>query len=62
VTNNSLRALFGSTSKKVQIVKLESSRRLLFLSKKVHPQIKNEDEDSAFNDGNLLLYMVFKMH
>ena len=62
MTNNSIRVLFGTTSKKVQIVKLESSWRLLFCSKKVHPQIKNEDEDSAFNDGNLLLYVVFKMH
>jgi hypothetical protein len=38
VTNGLSRALFESSNKKVQTVKLESSRGLLSLLKEVHPQ------------------------
>jgi hypothetical protein len=62
VTNATTRALFENTSKKVQLVRLESSQGLLSLLKVVHPQIKQEDEDFAFSDGNLLLCVAFKMH
>jgi hypothetical protein len=55
MTNGRSRVLFESSSKKVQTLKLESSRGLLTLSKEVHSQIKQEDEDSAFSNGNLPL-------
>jgi hypothetical protein len=43
-------------------MRLESSQGLLFLSKTVHPHIKQEDEDSAFSNESLPLCVAFKMH
>jgi hypothetical protein len=62
MTNGPSHALFESTNNKVQRMRLESLQGLLFLSKAVHPQIKQENEDYALSDGNLLLSVAFKMH
>jgi hypothetical protein len=61
MTNGPSRALFESTSKKVETMRLESLQGLLSLSKVVHLQIKQVDKDFAFSDRNLLLSMMFKM-
>jgi hypothetical protein len=43
-------------------MKLESSQGLLSLLKEVHPQIKQEDEDFAFSNGNLPLCIALKKY
>jgi hypothetical protein len=53
-------ALFGSSSKNVEPVKLGSSRGLVSLSKKVHRWVKEEDGYISQSDGNIPLAIVFK--
>jgi hypothetical protein len=55
VSNGLSRVILENSSKKVDTVKLDSSRRLVSLSKDVHPQIKEEDGYSSFSNGNLFL-------
>jgi hypothetical protein len=43
MSNCQSRALFENSSKNVETVKLDSSWGLVSLSKKVHPQVKEED-------------------
>jgi hypothetical protein len=54
------RALFGSSSKNVELVKLGSSRGLVSLSKKVHPRIKNGDGCTSESDRDIPIGTVFK--
>ena len=54
------RVLLENSSKKVETMKLDSSRGLVSLSKEVHPPIKEEDGYSSFSNGNLLLCTSLK--
>jgi hypothetical protein len=60
MSNYPSRALFESISKNVEIVKLGSSRELVSLSKKVHPQVKEEDGYNSLSKGNIPLATLFK--
>jgi hypothetical protein len=56
------RALFGSSSKNVEPVKLGSSRGLVSLSKKVHPRVKKEDgyTSQSQSDANIPLVTLIR--
>jgi hypothetical protein len=54
------RALFGSSSKNVEPVKLGSSQGLVSLSKKVHPRVKDGDGCTSESDRKIPIATVFK--
>jgi hypothetical protein len=54
------RALFGSSSKNVELVKLGSLRGLVSLTKKVHPRVKDGDGCTSKSDKNIPIGTVFK--
>jgi hypothetical protein len=60
MSNCPSRALFGSSSKNVELVKLGSSRGLVSLSKKVHPQVKDGDGCTSESDREIPIAIVFK--
>jgi hypothetical protein len=54
------RALFGSSSKNVEPVKLGSSQGLVSLSKKVHPRVKDGDGCTFESDKDIPIATVVK--
>jgi hypothetical protein len=54
------RALFGSSSKNVELVKLGSSQGLVSLSKKMHPQGKDKDGCTSESNKDIPIGTVFK--
>jgi hypothetical protein len=54
------RALFGSSNKNVELVKLGSSWGLVSLSKKVHPRVKDEEGCTSESDRDIPIGTVFK--
>ena len=56
------RALFGSSSKNVELVKSASSRGLVFLSKKVHLRVKDIDGCTSKSDKDVPLATKFNIN
>jgi hypothetical protein len=56
------RALFGSSSKNVEPLKLGSSRGLVSLSKKVHPRVKDGDGCTSESDKDVPIATKFKIN
>ena len=54
------RALFGSSSKNVEPMKLGSSRGLVSLSKKMHPRVKDGDGCISESNINIPLTTIYK--
>jgi hypothetical protein len=62
MSNCPSRALFGSSSKNVELVKLGSSRGLVSLSKKVHPRVKDGDGCTSKSDKDVPIATKFKIN
>jgi hypothetical protein len=56
------RALFGSSSKNLEPLKLGSSRGLVSLSKKVHPRVKDGDGCTSKSDKDVPIATKFKIN
>jgi hypothetical protein len=54
------RALLGSSSKNVELVKLGSLQGLVSLSKKVHPRVKDGEGCTSESNRNIPIGTVFK--
>jgi hypothetical protein len=60
MSNCPSRALFGSNSKNVELVKLVSLQGLVSLSKSVHPRVKDGDGCTFESDREIPIATVFK--